>query len=104
MSTTTINSEDVFLSMLQNQGKSEPKGFVKAITIRIPIHQYAAVEAYHRHTGMSKNRVIYEALSFALDVAYRGLDRTNKKAFTQLESEAIAELSKEGFGESVGDL
>lgn len=104
MSIKGVSSEDIFLSMLQNQGKAEPRGFVKAITIRIPVHQYAAVEAYHRHTGLSKNRVISEALSFALDVAFRGLDRANKKAFTELESAVIAEISEDGFGESVGDL
>lgn len=104
MATNRIDLEDVFLSTLQNTMKSEPRGFVKAITVRMPVHQYAAVEAYHRHTGMSKNKVIHAALSFALDVAFRGLDRANKKAFTELETAVIAELSAEGFGEVVGDL
>lgn len=94
-----VTKEDIFLSILQNEGKANPKGVVKALTIRIPVHQYAAVEAYHRHTGLSRNRIISEVLEFALDVAFRGLDRNNKKAYTQLESAVVAELLENGLGE-----
>lgn len=104
MQTEEISKVDILMSQLQNQGNSEFRGIVKGTTCRLPIHHYSAIEAFSRHTGMSKNKVIVELLDVSLDIAIRGLDRANRKAFNQHQSDVLTQLAAEGYGETAGDL
>lgn len=95
---------DILMSQLQKMGKTEFHGVVKGVTCRLPTHQYSAIEAFSRHTGMSKNKVIVELLEVSLDIAIRGLDRANRKAFNQHESAVLAQLAEDGYGETTEGL
>lgn len=102
--TEEISKVDILMSQLQKEGKSEFHGVVKGITCRLPIHQYSSIEAFSLHSGMSKNKVVVELLDVALDIAVRGLDRANRKAFNQHQSDVLAQLAEEGYGETTRDL
>lgn len=104
MTIEEISKAEFLIAQLQKEGKSEFHGLVKGITCRLPIPQYSAIEALSRHSGMSKNKVIVELLDVALDTAIRGLDRANRKAFNQHQSDVLAQLSNEGYGETARDL
>lgn len=99
-----ISKADMLVALLQNEGKSEFHGLVKGITVRLPIHQYAAIESFSRHTGMSKNKVVCELLEVAVHTAVSSLDRTNRRAFNKHQSDVLTELSAEGYGENVSAL
>lgn len=99
-----ISKAEFLIAQFQKEGKSEFSGLVKGITCRLPIPQYSAIEALHRHSGMSKNKVIVELLDVALEIAIRGLDRANRKSFNQHQSDVLAQLSEEGYGEISRDL
>jgi len=99
-----ISKIDMLMSEFQNQGKSEFRGLVKTISVRIPVADFSSIEAFARHTGMSKNKVIVQLLNVALDTVIPGLDRKNRKAFDQLQIEVMEELAAEGYGENAGDL
>lgn len=95
--TEEISKVDILMSLLQKEGKSESFGLVKGITCRLPVHQYATIEAFSRYSGMSKNKVISELLDVSLDIAVRNLARANRKAFNQKQSEVLLELAEEGL-------
>jgi len=92
-----VSKMDILMSQLQNQGKSEYSGGVKGITVRLPVLQFAAIEALSRHSGMSKNKVMVELLDVVIATAVEALDRPNRKAFNKLQSEVLAQLADEGF-------
>lgn len=104
MNPEEISQLDILVCQLENQGKSSYVGVFKPITCRLPVHQYVAVEALSRHTGMSKNKIICEMLEVALKQAIPALDSKNRKAFLKHQSEVLTELEPEGYGESGGDL
>lgn len=99
-----VSKIDMLMSEFQNQGKSEWRGLVKTISVRIPVGDFSSIDAFSRHTGMSKNKVIVQLLNVALDGVVAGLDRKNRKALDQLQIEVMKELEAEGYGEDVGDL
>lgn len=95
---------EMFVSELQNQGKSEFRGYLKAISVRLPLHQFAAIEAFSRHTGMSKNKVVVGLIEVCLNDAITSLDKVNRKAFLAHQSDVLEEIRAEGYGESAGEL
>jgi len=106
MDTTSeeITRADILMAQLQNEGKSGFSGVVKGITCRLPVHQYSAIEAFSRHTGMSKNKLIVELLEVAVHDAIIALDGKNRKAFNKLQSQVLTEMETDGYGETVRDL
>jgi len=91
---------NMLIAQLQKQGNSKYIGGIKGITCRLPVIQYASIDALSRHSGMSKNKVIVQLLYVAIHLAVNGLDRTNSRAFKKREAEVWADLTKEGFGET----
>lgn len=95
-----ITKADILMAQLQNQGKSVSAGLFKGITCRLPVHQYSAIDAFSRHTGMSKNKIIVELLEVAVHDAITALDTKNRRAFNKLQSQVLMEMEAEGYGQS----
>jgi hypothetical protein len=104
VSTDEVSKMDLLMSLFHNKGSSEFSGVVKSLTVRIPIGDFSSIEAFSRHTGMSKNKVIVRLLEVALDSCIKGLDSKNRAEFDQLQSQVLNEMQNECYSEVASDL
>lgn len=86
---------DMVLALLQKTGKSESQTAVQALSIRIPVFDYANIEAMAVHSGLSRNKIICQLIDLALTEVWRGLDDENSKAINELRFKIYRDLTGE---------
>ena len=87
------SSSEILASCTINKGASESIGAVKATSLRIPIQDYAEVEAISDLSNLPRNKVLALLVSSGLEM-YRTDLGANKKIFKEFEELSAVQLKK----------
>lgn len=64
----------LFVAELKKTGRSSYHGAYFQVPFRVQMHLHAKVEALTKHLGSTRNKVLNDLLSIALDQVYQSLD------------------------------
>ena len=92
-----ISEADMVAAELQNTGKSSYVGSLHSMSVRIPPHQVAQVEAIARRLGKSRNAAFTRVLSSGFDAICRSLSPEDAQKL--IDEAASIQISYDGSGE-----
>jgi hypothetical protein len=90
-----ITKLDLLLVLLEKRGNSEMMTSLHPISVRIPIFDYANIEAMAQHSGCSRNKIIIQLIEFALAEVWSGLDEENADEINKLRMSIYENMTRE---------
>lgn len=88
-------------SVIQGTATQESQMAVKATTVRIPLVDYAAIQAMSDLTNGTRQAIINALLAAAIEQVLEGLTEERKAEVLQAQSKILAELLQDAGIESV---
>lgn len=88
----SITRLDHVLGMLEKRASSEFHGAMHPISVRMPIIAAATIDAFAKHSGHSKNRIIIELLELAIEEVTSQISEEDGERITKLRSKILREM------------
>lgn len=92
MNTETITRLDHVVGMIEKRANTENIGAMQSISVRLPIVAAATVEAFAKHSGRSKNKVLIELLELAIEEVTAALSDKDCLSVLDLRSKILFEM------------
>lgn len=77
---------DHLIAIAEGRGKVWYSGVVKTISVRLPIHEYAAIAALAEMSGASMNIVVSKMVDAALEKIGDGLSQEARERLVRLQA------------------
>ena len=87
---------DILVGLVSQNAKSEARGSVHPISVRIPTMPFTTIQAISKHSGMSINKTIVVLLEAALDGMFAELDQSDHDAIQNLRSDFLKAFIESG--------
>lgn len=88
----SITRLDHVLGMLEKRADSEYTGAMHAISVRLPIVTAATIDAFAKHSGHSKNKIVVELLELAIEEVTAQISDKDGSRITSLRSKILREM------------
>lgn len=85
---------DMLMAQINKSGKSDYAGGIHAMSVRMPTFLFATVEALCKHSGMSRNKLICQALEVGMEHVFSELTPEDYEAISRLRYDTIVELAR----------
>lgn len=82
-------------AVVEGNGRQEMTSAVRALTIRLPVHVYAAVQALSEMSQTTKGAMVVNLIDAALEELSSTLSPETRKEFLQLQGERLHDLVSE---------
>lgn len=82
----------MFVAEIQKTGTSDFRGVVKSVTVRLPLFDFATIEALSRAGGMPRNKVIVQLLESAIQEMWTELSPEMHEIVSALQAQILQEL------------
>lgn len=83
---------DMLTAIAEGNAYSETNAAVRALTVRLPIHVYAAVEALAKLSNTTKGAMVSSLAEAAADQITSNLSPERRAKFLELQGEALGQL------------
>lgn len=88
----SITRLDHVLGILEKRASSEFHGAMHPISVRLPIVTAATVDAFAKHSGHSKNRILIELLELAIEEVTSQISDEDGACISKLRSKILQDL------------
>jgi hypothetical protein len=85
-------SFDVLEGMISKTATTEYTGALRSISVRFPLVDYCTVEAMSQYSGQSKNKIVIQMVSVAIERLNQELPKADLKAIQAIRSKLIGEM------------
>lgn len=92
MITETITRLDHVLGMLEKRATTEFQGAMHPVSVRLPIITAATIDAFSKHSGQSKNRIIIELLELAIEEVTSQIGNEDGDIITKLRGKILRDM------------
>ena len=93
---------EMAVGLFSHTATSETAGAVRSTSLRIPISEFAHIEAIAQHSGVSRNKVICTLLDLALPEILSNLPKTDRKTIDRLAVKNLQMMLAESEHEQAG--
>lgn len=83
---------DMLTAIAEGNAYQETNAAVRALTVRLPIHVYAAVEALAKLSSTTKGAMVSNLTEAAADQISSNLSPERRAKFLELQGESLAQL------------
>lgn len=83
---------EMFVSELEKTAISDGRGAVKSVTVRLPLVDFATIEALSRAGGMPRNKVIVKLVESAIQEMWTELSPDMHEVVTGLQGQILQDL------------
>lgn len=83
------------VDLFSHAATSEISAAVRTTSVRIPITDYAEVEAIAQHSGISRNKVICTLIGLAMSQILENLPKSDRKAIDRLTNKNLQTMIAE---------
>ena len=96
---------DMLTAIAEGNAYSETNAAVRALTVRLPVHVYAAVEALAKISNTTKGAMVSSLAEAAAEQITSNLSPERRAKFLELQGEALGQLIQDCEQEltSMGD-
>lgn len=94
---------EMFVAEIQKTAVSGGHGVVQSVTVRLPLVDFATIEALSRAGGMARNKVIVKLLESAIQEMWTELSPEMHEIVSGLQASILMDLSDGAPGE-VGEI
>lgn len=88
----SITRLDHVLGMLEKRASTEFHGAMHPISVRLPIITAATIDAFAKHSGHSKNRIIIELLELAIEEVTSQIGDEDGENITRLRARILGDM------------
>ena len=93
---------EMAVGLFSKTATSETAGAVRSTSLRIPISEFAAIEAIAQHSGVSRNKVICTLIDLALPEILANLPKADRKTIDRLTVKNVQAMLQESEQEQAG--
>lgn len=91
---------EMFVGMVSKTADEQASGWLKSITIRMPMVTALTFEAIASYSGQSRNKLMVKALETALDLLWEQLPEVERAELEHRRSDLLAQAMSEGVKEA----
>ena len=93
---------EMAVGLFSKTATSEVSGAVRSTSLRIPITEFAEIEAIAQHSGISRNKVICTLIDLALPEILANLPKADRKTIDRLAVKNVQAMLAESEHEQAG--
>lgn len=86
---------EMAVGLFSHTATSEVSGAVRSTSLRIPITEFAQIEAIAQHSGVSRNKVICTLIDLALPEILANLPKSDRKSIDRFTSKNLQAMVAE---------
>lgn len=90
-----IQAADQVASIVEGRGETHYMGVTKVISVRLPLHLSAKLQALAHKSGRTRNSMMVNLLEVGLEEVYQRLTPETLAQLQELESEALGDQAGE---------
>ena len=94
-----VSKLDLAVGLFSRNATAEVSGLVRTTSLRIPLTEFAQIDALAQHSGVSRNKVICTLLDLALPDVLANLPKVDAKSIDKLSVKLLQKLMQESDNE-----